>query len=55
MSLALYVIGYAVMVIGLAIGAHMMKVPSQWIGVGCLILIGCGIFTGVTNTRQKDS
>jgi MFS superfamily sulfate permease-like transporter len=40
MSFALYLIGYVVVIIGLAIGAHLMQVLPRWIGVGVLILAG---------------
>jgi hypothetical protein len=39
----------------LAVGAHLMHIPPQWIGVGVLVLIGLGVVTGVKNTRQRDS
>lgn len=54
MSFALYLIGYVVVIAGLAVGAHLMHVPPRWIGVGVLILAGLGIVTGVARTRQRD-
>jgi hypothetical protein len=54
MSFAYYLIGYAVLIAGLAFGAHMMHVPPRWIGVGVLVLAGLGILTGVARTRQRD-
>ena len=54
MSFGLYIVGFIVLIIGLAIGANMMHVPAQWIGVGVVILIGLGILTGVTTTKQRD-
>ena len=54
MSFAIYLIGYAVFVIGLAVGAHLMHMPPRWIGVGVLVLVGIGILHGVTATRQRD-
>ncbi|RKQ69275.1 hypothetical protein DES40_2074 [Litorimonas taeanensis] len=39
---------------GLAIGAHMIGVPHVWIGVGALIIVGLGMFSGAAKTRQKD-
>lgn len=54
MSLAIYLIGYAVLIIGLGIGANMMHVPPRWIGVGVVVLIGLGILSGVAKTRGRD-
>jgi len=54
MSFAIYLVGYLVLIVGLAIGAHLLHVPQQWIGVGALCLIGIAIVHGVTATRQKD-
>lgn len=54
MSFVIYLIGYLVLIVGLAVGAHMMHVPPRWIGVGALILVGLGILTGVARTRQRD-
>ncbi len=54
MSFGLYIAGFIVLIIGLAIGANLMHVPAQWIGVGVVILIGLGILTGVSKTKQRD-
>ena len=54
MSFALYIVGFIVLIAGLAFGAHLMHIPPQWIGVGVLVLIGLGIMLGVTSTRQRD-
>lgn len=54
MSFLLYIIGMIVVIGGLAWGASMAHVPSRWIGVGVLVLLGLGITTGVARTRQKD-
>jgi hypothetical protein len=54
MSFGLYAAGYAIMIAGLAYGAHLMRVPQQWIGVGVIVLIGIGILSAVKATRQKD-
>jgi hypothetical protein len=54
MSFAIYLFGYIVLIIGLAIGAHLLHVPPRWIGVGALIMAGLGILTGVARTRQRD-
>lgn len=54
MSFGLYLIGFLILIAGLAYGAMMLKVPTHWIIVGVVVLIGLGILTGVKNTRQKD-
>jgi hypothetical protein len=55
MSLGIYLIGYVILIIGLATGAHFMHIPPRWIGVGAAVLVGLGIITGVTSTRNRDS
>jgi uncharacterized membrane protein YiaA len=54
MSFGIYLAGYVILIIGLAIGAHLLHAPPKWIGVGVLCLIGIAIIHGVTATRQKD-
>jgi hypothetical protein len=54
MSFGLYAIGFAIMIVGLIYGAHLMHVPAHWIAVGAVILLGVGILSGVKATRQKD-
>ena len=54
MSFGIYIVGYIILSLGLAIGANMLHVPARWIGVGVLCLVGVAIVHGVTATRQKD-
>lgn len=54
MSFAIYLIGFIILLIGLAVGAHMMNIPPRWIGVGCTILAGAGILSAVSATRRRD-
>ena len=54
MSFSLYMVGYIIFVVGLAIGAHLLHVPPRWIGVAVICLAGLGILTGVTSTRHRD-
>jgi hypothetical protein len=54
MSFGMYMIGYIVLIVGLAIGAHLLHVPPRWIGVGIICMMGLGILTGVTTTRHRD-
>ncbi len=55
MSFGIYLTGFLVVIAGLIYGASLMHVPTQWIVVGGLVLVGLGVLTGVKATRQKDS
>ncbi len=52
MSSPLYLVGYAVIILGLALGAHYLKIPARWITVGVIVLAGMGI-TGFAKKRQR--
>ena len=54
MSFALYIVGFIVVIAGLAWGAHLAHVPQHWIAVGAVVLVGLGIVKAVTHTRQRD-
>lgn len=54
MSFSLYTVGFAIAICGLVYAAHLLHIPTQWIAVGAVVLLGLGILTGVKNTRQKD-
>ena len=54
MSFVLYLIGFLIFLAGLAWGASVAGLPSLYIGIGALILLGIGIFTAVGRTRSKD-
>ena len=53
-SLAIWIIGFIVLIGGLAYGASMAGMSPQWIGVGAVVLAGIGIVMGVSKTRTKD-
>lgn len=54
MSFGLYSIGFLLMIGGLIYGAYLLHVPTHWIVVGAIVLLGLGILTGAKATRQKD-
>jgi prepilin signal peptidase PulO-like enzyme (type II secretory pathway) len=54
MSFALYILGFVILIFGLAYGAHLAHMPSQWIAVGVIVLVGIGIVKGVTSARRPD-
>ena len=53
-SFGIYVIGFIIVIVGLAIAAHLLGVPSTWIGVGVIVLVGIAILTGVSKTKRPD-
>lgn len=54
MSFGLYSIGFVIVIGGLIYGAYLLNIPTRWVVVGAVILLGLGILTGVKATRQKD-
>ena len=54
MSFVLYMLGFVIFLAGLAWGASVAGVPTLYIGIGALILLGIGIFSAVARTRSKD-
>jgi hypothetical protein len=54
MSFLLYIIGFIVFIAGMGWLATVMGVSQTYILIGAVILLGVGIMTGVSRTRQKD-
>ncbi|MGA3101480.1 MAG: hypothetical protein ABSD61_06435 [Terracidiphilus sp.] len=55
MSFGLYAAGFAIVIAGLVYAAHLVHMPSHWILVGAVVMIGIGILSAVKATRQKDA
>jgi uncharacterized membrane protein len=53
-SFGLYLLGFLVLIGGLVYGATLMHMPSHWIVVLVLIMVGLAIVKAVTSTRPKD-
>jgi hypothetical protein len=53
-SFGTYLIGFLLVVAGLAFGAYLLNVPPTWIAVGVVVAIGLGIVTATTRTRPRD-
>ena len=53
-NFVLYVLGYLIVIAGLAYGAFLLGVPPIWIAVGAVVLAGIGIVTGVSRTRHRE-
>ncbi len=54
MSFGIYSAGFVLVIGGVIYGAHLMHVPTHWIVVGAIVLLGLGILSGVKVTRQRD-
>ncbi len=54
MSFALYVIGFVIVIGGVAWGMIAAGISHLWVMIACVILLGIGIVTGVSRTRSKD-
>jgi hypothetical protein len=52
-SFGIYLVGFIILVIGLALGAHLAHVPSGWIAVGVICLVGIGILSAVKKTQGR--
>jgi hypothetical protein len=54
MTFGLYLLGFVLVIAGLAWGAFQMGIAPMWIVIGAIVLLGIGIFSGATRTRQRD-
>ena len=52
-SFNVYLIGFIILIIGLAFGAYLLGAPPMWIGVGVICLIGIGILSAVKKTQAR--
>ena len=53
-NLAIFIVGFVILIAGLAWGASMAGMSPQWIAVGVAVLAGIGVVMGVTKTRTKE-
>ncbi len=53
-TFATYLLGFIILVIGLAIAAYLLNVPSTWIMVGVIVLIGLGVLRATSRTKSRD-
>lgn len=53
-SFTTYLVGFVILIIGLAIAAYLLNVPTMWIVVGAIILIGIGVLMATTRGKMKD-
>ena len=53
-SFASYLIGFVILIVGLAFGAYLLNVPTTWIAVGVIVLVGIGVLSATTRTKMRD-
>ena len=53
-SFATYLLGFIIVIVGLAVAAYLLNVPPTWIAVGVLVMIGLGVLMATTRTKPKD-
>lgn len=49
-----YLIGFLIVIAGLAYGAVLAGLPAVWVGVGVVVLVGIAIMMTVTKTRAPE-
>ena len=49
-----YLIGFIVLIVGLGIAAFLLNVPTMWIAVGVIVLVGIGFLMATSRTKMKD-
>lgn len=54
MSFALYMVGLAVLIAGIAWGLITAGLQQTYVVIACLIVAGLGIMMAVSRTRAKD-
>jgi hypothetical protein len=54
MSFALYLIGFALVIAGVAWALVLAGVAATYVAIACIILAGLAFITGVSRTRTKD-
>lgn len=53
-SFQTYLLGFIIVVVGLAAAAYLLGAPPVWIVIGAVVLLGIGILTATTRTRPRD-
>jgi hypothetical protein len=49
-----YIVGFIVLIVGLAVAAYLLNVPPTWIAVGVIVFLGIGILMATSRTKMKD-
>ena len=49
-----YLLGFIVLTVGLALAAYLLNVPTTWIVIGVIVLVGLGILMATSRTKRRD-
>jgi MFS superfamily sulfate permease-like transporter len=53
-SFASYLIGFLILIVGLAFAAYLLNIPTTWIVVGVIVLLGIGVLSATSRTKMRD-
>ena len=53
-SFAWYLIGFLILVVGLAWAAILLNVPTLWVAVGVVVRLGMGIMMATRREKPRD-
>lgn len=53
-SFTTYIVGFVILVVGLALAAYLLDIPGMWIAVGVVVALGIGVITATSRTKMKD-
>lgn len=53
-SFGTYIVGFLILIAGLALAAYLLGAPPTWILVGTIVMLGIGIISATSRTRPKD-
>ena len=53
-SFGTYILGFIVLIAGLALAAWLLGAPPTWILVGVVVLLGIGIISATSRTKPRD-
>ena len=54
MNIAVYGLGFILVIIGVAYIAHLMRIPQAWIGAIVLVLLGIGVLSASQLMKGGD-
>jgi len=53
-SFASYIIGFLILIVGLAFAAYLLNIPTTWIGAGVIVMLGIGVLSATSRTKMRD-